>query len=307
VGGFASLLVLLPDQGLGFFTVFNAAIDPFTATEPREELLIQFLDHYYPTQAQPVETQPSPNLSRVSGNYRWNRLARVTAEKALNPIGILQIRVVGREDGALSVSSAVPLIKPALYIEIEPLLFQTLDGTDYVSFREDERGRITHMFGRIGEEPATFEKVAWYERDTVQLGLIGFLLICFVSVLAWPVTALIRRLRKRQAHDPRLARIARWLAFAMAILNLAFVVVFALVLMQGLSGARPYPPYWFVGLLVLPVLTALLSIALLGCTVLAWRDRYWSLVGRVHYSLVTLAALAFVWLANYWNLLGFKL
>jgi hypothetical protein len=34
----------------------------------------------------------------------------------------------------------------------------------------------------------------------------------------------------------------------------------------------------------------------------AWARRYWSLPGRIHYTLVTLAALALVgWLA-YWNL-----
>ena len=62
-----------------------------------------------------------------------------------------------------------------------------------------------------------------------------------------------------------------------------------------------------VALLVTPIVTSVMSIALLVCTVMAWRDRYWSLIGRVHYSLVTAAALAFVWLTNYWKLLGFRL
>jgi len=39
---------------------------------------------------------------------------------------------------------------------------------------------------------------------------------------------------------------------------------------------------------------------------LAWKQRYWSFAGRVHYTIVTLAALAFIWLLNNWNLLGFK-
>jgi hypothetical protein len=163
------------------------------------------------------------------------------------------------------------------------------------------------MFGRIDEEPATFEKVAWYETDTFQLGLIVLLMVGFLSVLVWPVASLVGRLRRRQVNDPRLARIARWLAMAAGILNLVFVAAFAATLTQGLSGASPYPPSWFVALLVLPMLTAILSVVLLVCTILALKNRYWSLVGRVHYSLVTLVALAFVWLANYWNLLGFRL
>ncbi len=41
-------------------------------------------------------------------------------------------------------------------------------------------------------------------------------------------------------------------------------------------------------------------------TTLVWRNGYWSTQGRVHYTLVTLAALALVWWLNYWNLLGFR-
>ena len=307
IGGFSSLLVLLPDQDIGFFTSFNAAIDPFAGTEPRGELLTQFLDHYYPVQEQPVESRMSANLARVSGNYRWNRLSRTTVEKALNPISMLQFRVVPSDDGTLRVSSALPLIAPATYAEVEHLLFRQVDGNDYIAFREDEAGRITHMFGRISEEPATFEKVAWYEKDTVQLGLMACLVLAFLSVLAWPVASLVRRMRRRQVHESRLTRLARRLAMMVGILNLLFMAGFAVALMQGLAGALPFPPPWFVALLVLPILTTFLSITLLFLAILAWRDRYWSLEGRVHYSLVTLAALAFVWLANYWNLLGFKL
>jgi CubicO group peptidase (beta-lactamase class C family) len=307
VGGFSSLLVLLPDQGIGFFAAVNAAIDAFAPTEPRDELLTQFLDHYYPTPEQTVEPQPSPDLARVSGNYRWNRLARVTAEKALNPLGILQLHLVPVDDTTLDVSSYVPLIKPARYTEVEPLLFRSLDGTDYISFREDGAGHITHMFGRIGEESATFEKVAWYEKDTLQLSLIVCLVLVFLSVLAWPVAYLVRRLRRRQTRDPSLAHLARLLAFLLSTLNLFFMVGFSAALMQGLAGAVPYPPPWFVVLLVIPVLTSILATILLLLAVPVWKNRCWSWAGRLHYSLVTLAALAFVWLANYWNLLGFRL
>ncbi len=57
--------------------------------------------------------------------------------------------------------------------------------------------------------------------------------------------------------------------------------------------------------LVIPLLTTGLAVALGIHTLLAWRGRYWSLAGRLHYTLVTLGALAFVWWLNYWNLLGF--
>ena len=52
-------------------------------------------------------------------------------------------------------------------------------------------------------------------------------------------------------------------------------------------------------------LAAYFALAFLG-TWLAWRERYWSLAGRLHYTLVTLGALGFVWWLSYWNLLGFR-
>jgi CubicO group peptidase (beta-lactamase class C family) len=307
VGGFASTLVLLPDEDLGYFASFNAAIDVFGAEEPREELLSQFLDRYYPVPEQQISPQASPNLRRVSGSYRWNRYTRTTIEKALNPIGLLQFHVKVTDRGTLSVRSVVPLVKGAQYTEVAPLLFERLDGASYIAFREDEDGRITRMFGAIGQEPATFEKVAWYERDSFQLGLIAFLVLGFLSVLAWPTAHLIRRLRRHPAQDPRPARLARLIAALLGILNLVFIVGFAAALTQGLTGALPYPPPWFVALLVIPILTAVLSLVLLVFAALAWKDGYWSLVGRLHYTVVTLAALVFVWFANYWKLLGFRL
>jgi uncharacterized membrane protein YuzA (DUF378 family) len=58
---------------------------------------------------------------------------------------------------------------------------------------------------------------------------------------------------------------------------------------------------------VIPLLTAVLTIGLLVFTLLAWKEGYWSTMGRVHYTLITLAALAFTWFMNYWNLLGWRL
>jgi hypothetical protein len=39
---------------------------------------------------------------------------------------------------------------------------------------------------------------------------------------------------------------------------------------------------------------------------LAWKRGYWTLARRIHYTLVTLAGLAFAWWFNYWNLIGWK-
>jgi hypothetical protein len=55
-----------------------------------------------------------------------------------------------------------------------------------------------------------------------------------------------------------------------------------------------------------PVLAAVLTVGALVYAVPAWKDDFWGLAGRVHYTLVTVAAVAFVWFLNYWNLLGWR-
>jgi hypothetical protein len=56
----------------------------------------------------------------------------------------------------------------------------------------------------------------------------------------------------------------------------------------------------------LGVLAAVLTVGALVYTALAWKDGYWGVAFRIYYTLVTVAAVAFVWFLNYWNLLGWR-
>ena len=127
--------------------------------------------------------------------------------------------------------------------------------------------------------------------------------LVIMNTWMWPVAALIRRLRKRPATFTRRERQARALAASVVVLNLIFLIGLVVRLGQAFTGAFNETPAYFIALLVIPLLTAILTTGLLAFTVLAWKDRYWSVVGRVHCSLITLA---FTWFMNYWNLLGFR-
>ena len=56
----------------------------------------------------------------------------------------------------------------------------------------------------------------------------------------------------------------------------------------------------------LGVLAAVLTAAALVYMALAWMKGYLGIAARVYYTLVTVAAVAFVWFLNYWNLLGWR-
>ena len=167
-----------------------------------------------------------------------------------------------------------------------------------MAFREDEKGRITHMF--IGLE--AFDKLPWYDTTAFQQRLGNTLL------LVWPASSLIRRLRKQPSTAPRPARLARLLAGFISVLNLVSLPGLILAINRmGLELGLVYgmPPL-VIALLCIPLLTTLLTALLPIWTVFAWKDKYWSHVGRLHYSLITLAALAYIPFLSYWNLLGFR-
>jgi hypothetical protein len=49
-----------------------------------------------------------------------------------------------------------------------------------------------------------------------------------------------------------------------------------------------------------------MTIGLAIFVVLAWKERYWGLFGRFHYTLVVAALIVLIAVLGYWNLLGFR-
>lgn len=100
---------------------------------------------------------------------------------------------------------------------------ERLYGDGYLAFREDEKGRITHLLlDFVGS--SALEKLPWYETTAVQSSLMGLLVLAFLSAcLVWPAGALMRWWRKRPSTAPRPARLARCLAGLVSVLGLLFL------------------------------------------------------------------------------------
>jgi hypothetical protein len=58
--------------------------------------------------------------------------------------------------------------------------------------------------------------------------------------------------------------------------------------------------YWWI--FVIAILIGLLTIILIAITVLAWKRRYWSLLGRIAISVTSLAAITFSTMLAHWGL-----
>lgn len=307
VPGYRSLLFLLPEQKTGFFVAYNAS-----SSALRKELVHQFMDRFYPAPAQiePLTPGPDVNLNRYTGVYLLNRYGRRSLEKLL---------LLFNESFYVWSDSAGYLVTRhgEQWVEVEPLLFRQAEKDAYLAFQADDRGRVTHLFRGIdmgGTFPGAYEKLAWYETPAFvnEFYLSWIPLLLFTWVL-WPMTAgvsFLWRLWKKRPRPRKTKgmRAARWLAalFSIGMIWFALGFIQKSLRMVGQGGGEllyGMPPNMNL-LLWIPIVQVGLLIVLLGFTIQAWRKKYWTLVGRLHYTVVTLAALAWIIFAVQYNLIG---
>jgi CubicO group peptidase (beta-lactamase class C family) len=298
-----SLLLLLPDQNLGVFVVYNSAGGD-ALTPQHLGFQRAFFDHYYDAPAV-APLQPRANFAqragRFVGSYRWTMRSYTTLMKLVGLAGTVTISDPG--DGTLLLATPYGDWR---FVEVEPLYFRQLDGPFALVFREDAQGRITHMFSDFMPQFA-FEKLSWYETPGFAMAL---LLVCVLAFLSMIPVVLVRALRNRRLSSdrkpaPRAARVAGWIILGISVLNLLFPVGFALWVIPP-SVVHPLTVIAKI-VLGLGVMSAVLTVGALVYTVLAWKYRYWGIAFRAYYTVVMVAAVAFVWFLNYWNLLGWRI
>ena len=294
---FKSLLWLLPDQHVGLFVSTNSP-----GGETLRNLLVEaFMDRYYPMKLQPIHPAGdfARRAARLSGSYQLNRHSYTTWEKLIGLIvpSRLPMSISAGKDGTLNVQSANGTQR---FVETEPLVFRAVDSDAVLIFREDAQGNIKYAFMDI----KAFEKQAWYELPLFHYALFTTCILLFLSVIiAAVVSFFVNSRRTDRLPQPRLVRVARWVLGGSALLGFAFVALFLIAIPNDASVLTGKAPLLSIlGCISTPL--AVLAVGAVFFTVLAWKNQYWRLAGRVHYTLGTLAAVGFVWFLSYWNLLG---
>jgi hypothetical protein len=297
---FHSFLVLLLDHNIGFFVSYNSV---GAGGPARIQLIEAILDRYYPIEIKADLTPPSDfkkRAKRFTGTYLWARTNSSTYEKIAN--FFMTIKVNATEEGTLLIPASGAGARQ--YVEVEPLVFHQIDGQNSVVFREDEQGHITHLF--FGHNPyGAAIKLPWYKTPSVHITILVIILLVFVSVVRWPLSALARKICRSKEKVSAAPRSVRWTAGIMVTLFIVFLIGLLLVfkdpfeVMFGVPGALKL-------LLALPLIAGVLAVVVLFLTLWVWIKGYWTVCARVHYTLVFLAAVAFLWFLYYWNLLGFQ-
>ncbi|UCH92669.1 MAG: serine hydrolase [Candidatus Aminicenantes bacterium] len=297
---FHTLLSLIPGKNIGFFVAYNTSAERI----PRSALLEAFLNRYYPMPDM-VELKPLPKdndkdnepLDRFTGSYQLARSPYTTYEKVFRIFPFLDINAT--TDGKL-------LARSKQWVQVEPLVFKEVGGQDTMVFKADQTGKISHVFLSSIPHSACI-KLEGIEKPGFHYILAILCVLLFLSTWRWPFTALYRKVchrkdKKEKGPEPIWARLLAGIMSTLYILTLlGIVIVFSdpIVIIFGEIALLKV-------ILVLPLISLVLTIAVLFFTFLAWIKKYWNPCQRLHYTLVVLASLVFLWFLNYWNLLGFK-
>lgn len=298
---FHSLLALIPEQNIGFFVSYNSiGASGFT----RDQLFQAFLNRYFPLPDSPEWkplSEPSIRSKKYVGSYGALRGVFSSYEKLGNLV--MTSKITMDEDGSLVMPLPMGL-GTKRWIEVSPLLFREEGGQGTLLFMDDAKGRISHAY--MPDFFTVLEKLKWYKTPLFHYSLLGFCIVMFLSAaLGWPLGAISRRLSYEDQDRKKFPAFPKWIAGLMSWLFLIFIFGMVGVMSNYMELMFGVPPM-LKTLSVLTMIAVILTVGVLLSLILIWGRKFWTVYGRIHYTVLFLAACAFIWFLNYWHLFGFK-
>ena len=290
-------LFLLPEHNLGLFVSTNAT----GGGGVPDAIATAFADRYFPVERTAVPTPAADFEARLplyTGNYYLSRSNVTGFEKFLGLTTPISVRV--DDDKRVIITMAG---EARQYVEIEPGLLASVENPGMLLALGEANGRVTLSPAM----PFVLIKARWYESVTLHLFiLLGGAFIFLSTLISWVKAFFVNR--SRREPTPFLARLARVAGGLFGLVYLAFVALL-IVAVSDVNPAYGVPnlffnvPSWFQVTAVLPILAAIAGVAMLLFMVLAWQKRFWTVSGRIFYTLLTGWALALLWSLHYWNFL----
>ncbi|WP_372018297.1 serine hydrolase domain-containing protein [Pseudoxanthomonas sp. 10H] len=214
---FHSDLQLFLDDGVGLFVSMNSSGRDGATGNIRYALSRGFADRYFPAapgaadKGVPAE-DATLHAQQIAGTYTSSRRPDSNILSLANLLG--PVKVVANEDGTISVTLALGAGgAPKKWREVAPYLWQDTTSSDRLA-ADVVDGQVT----RFSMEPyapiMVFERLSAWNALAMPL-LAASLVVVLLTVLAWPVSALVRRyygaryrLQGTDARAHRWARIA---------------------------------------------------------------------------------------------------
>jgi len=298
---------LMPDAQLGFFISYNSAGKGEISA--REAVWHAFLDRYFPVELKdgsPVSTATS-DAEQVSGRYIVSRRSEDNILSVLSVAG--EFNIVRNDDGTISAKDLKDMNgEPKKFREISPMMFRDVNDQDRLGFKKDESGNTVAV---IDFPFMVFQKASGWENSAFQLPLvICSLAVLLLTVLLWPISALIRRhyvkpLTMTPAQK-RLRLIVRLACIAFILFFLGYVAFFALAL-KDIALLSPKGNPWLRLIQVFGWMGVLGSLVAIYSAIRSWQDStrwLWSRIGDtlIALSFVGVICFVFTWHLLHWSL-----
>jgi CubicO group peptidase (beta-lactamase class C family) len=313
VPGTRSLLLILPDDSVGFFFVANGGGIGF-GRALRDSILTVVAPPSARIEPGATAREAGPTDAEVfAGSYLLTRYAHSTVERLPMLFGMTK-RVWSR-DGVLRLAVGGRIVG---FAPVDSLAFREVDGTRMIVFRRDRVGNVSHMFAPVetfgAAMPGAYERLPWYDRPSFKNEYMSFLMgvPLIVLVALWPLASIGAWLwRKRRGEVTSSGRRpGSWFALGAASLFFVLFVVFAygfvarsIRMLEGSSGIV----YGMTGdmrlLAVVPYLLVPLGLAVLAFAWRAWRYGYWGILRRSYFTSLAVGAVLVLAFLVRWNYL----
>ena len=310
VPGFNNLLLIVPDENVGFYFVANGGRSAFG--EALRDTLVDLLVPRREVARSTPAAVPESWVRTLAGNYQITRFVHRTVEAFPS---LFATSTTVSEKGARLV-----LPYPNGAVEFEPvdsLHFREVDGDRTIAFRRDDAGRVGLLAAPIpffgAELPATLERRRWFEGAHFMNEYVSWLLLGpMIALGAWGAISLgvwwwrRRRASGARGRSGRWPSITAWAAFAFIALWLWFGFGFiarstrmfgnGTGLVLGVSAGMR-------AMAAIPIVMAVLAVALAVLSIISWRRRWWDIARRGLMTMYVVGALATIAFLIRWNYL----
>jgi CubicO group peptidase (beta-lactamase class C family) len=303
-------LYLFIDDNVGLFISMNSLGKEGAAGKIRKAVFEQFTDRYLPgpTFDGKVDEKTAAEHARMmAGVYQVSRRAESNFLSLLDLAGGTKVKA--NDDETISVSIATNLAGvPIKWREVEPFVWRSVDGKDFLSAQVVD-GRVAR-FGFEWVSPfMVFEPMpARISPVWLTPALVGGAVALLLTVLAWPVSALVRR-HYRVAYqltgpDATMHRRIRIASTAV----LAVLIAWGITLTTSLGGSKVNQSHVDFWLMTLQLLSAVVfigaaAIGVWNAIVVVRSQRKW--YAKTWAVLLGLALLVVLWVALAFHLIAF--
>ena len=311
-GGYPGILtrmLIFPELKLAMFIAMNGYNSNFNSIVT-DAVMNKFIPNTSPP---PLVKYPlielpfyDKEVDKFVGSYRFTRYSHNEIAKIGLLMGMIgaELPIWKNDEGMLRMYDLNN--KARILIQVEPLLFQSIDDDYYIKFRKDENGNITHLFtdGISSLERTSLVYTINFQRIVFTVVTIVFVLISLGGL----VRIIIRKLKKSGNKKNNMFKLAEKISNTYLIYLLLFGLAMNVFLnpleqMVGFPYGMPWYFYLFQLIPLVFIALTVLFVVKFFAEIKNEATLKFSIVFNVLFMIVCFTT---IWFMNTWNLIGFK-